>query len=62
MSTIIRDNSVHEIYQEVCKELGEYAFLVPKSYLYNKVREKTGLCAKTIAYIINHTIPNKRKL
>lgn len=60
-STIIRDNAVHEVYEGVCKELGDYAYLVPKSFIYNKVREETGLCTKTIAYIINHTFPNKRK-
>jgi len=54
-STIIRDNIVHGVYNDVCKELGEYAFLVPKAYLYERIKERTGLCIKTIAYIINHT-------
>lgn len=55
-STIIRDNMVHTAYEEVCYELGKYAYLVPRQYIYEKVRERTGLCLKTIAYILNHTI------
>lgn len=60
-STVIRDNLVHSTYKEVCDRLGEYAILVPKAYIYNKVMEKTGLCAKTIAFILNHTFPVSRK-
>jgi len=54
-STIIRDNSIHEAYNDVVSELGEYAYLVPKSYIYDKVGKRTGLCSKTIAYVLNHT-------
>jgi len=54
-STIVRDNSVHEVYDSVIVDLGEYAYLVPKSYIYERIRERTGLCHKTIAFILNHT-------
>lgn len=54
-STVIRQNTVHEVYCELIKELGEYAFLVPKSFIYSKINERTGLCVKTIAYVLNHT-------
>lgn len=54
-STIIRDNLVHEAYENICKEAGAYASLVPREYLYDKVQERTGLCKKTIAFILNHT-------
>lgn len=60
-STIIRDNTVHEAYYEVCRSLGAYAFLVPKSYIYDKIHERCGLCTKTIAYILNHTFPANAK-
>lgn len=53
-STIIRHKQVLQVYGEVLKELGEYSVLVPKSYIYERVRERTGLCAKTIAFVINH--------
>lgn len=35
-------------------KLGEYKYLVPKSYIYNKVKEKTGYCIRKIADVINH--------
>jgi len=54
-STIIRDNSVHEVYDSVIADLGEYAYLVPKSYIYDKIHERTELCHKTIAYVLNRT-------
>ena len=55
-STVIRDNAVHEAYEEVCREAGEYAALLPREYIYGKIHEKTGLCMKTIAFILNHTV------
>ena len=54
-STVFRDNKVHEAYEEICKELGEYSRLVPRQHIYEKVKERTGLSTKTIAYILNHT-------
>lgn len=53
-STIIRDNQVLDAYTEVISDLGEVAYAVSKSYIYDKVRERTGLCTKTIAFVINH--------
>ena len=58
-STVFRDNKVHEAYEKVCRELGEYSRLVPRLHIYEKVKETTGLCSKTIAFILNHTIPTK---
>lgn len=54
-STIIRDNQVLDVYKEIMNKLGELSNAVSKSYIYDKVKEQTGLCTKTIAYIINHT-------
>lgn len=54
-STVFRDNKVHEAYEETCRELGEYSRLVPRQHIYEKVKERTGLSTKTIAYILNHT-------
>ena len=58
-STIIRDNGVHEAYEDVCREIGDMAKLLPKEYLYEKVKARTGLCTKTIAWILNHTVKQK---
>lgn len=46
---------VHDAYDKICDEMGEYANFVAKQYIYEKIREETGLCLKTIAYILNHT-------
>lgn len=50
-STIVRYNNVHDEYDNVIKELGKYAALVPKSYIYERISEKTGLCCKSIARV-----------
>lgn len=54
-STIIRDNSVHEAYKEIAEELGALIGVVSRTYIYRRIHERTGLCAKTIAFILNHT-------
>lgn len=54
-STVVRDNMVHAAYRETVEELGDIAPFVAKSYIYERIRARTGLCTKTIAYILNHT-------
>lgn len=54
-STVLRDNSVHQAYHELCKEAGKLSPFVAKSYIYDQIRQRTGLCTKTIAFILNHT-------
>lgn len=51
-STILRDNKVHEIHAE----LGVLADVVSRQYIYERIKMRTGLCTKTIAFILNHTI------
>lgn len=60
-STIVRDNNVLNAYMLVMKDLGELSQVVSKSYVYEKVRQRTGLCTKTIAFIINHVNRDKIK-
>jgi len=60
-STVVRDNNVHNAYKDVMCELGQYAYQLPKSLIYDKIRERTGLYSKTIAYILNHTFPDLEK-
>lgn len=50
-----RDNAVHVAYEELRAELGDYADLVPRGYIYERLSERTGFCTKTIAFILNHT-------
>lgn len=54
-STILRDNEVHKMYKEICEELGEMKDLVPRTYIYELIQERTELSFKTIAFILNHT-------
>lgn len=46
---------VHDAYSLVMEELGDLADAVSRQYVYEKIKEKTGLCVKTIAYVLNHT-------
>ena len=58
-STIIRDNEVHQAYHDLCIEHGSMSRFVSKQYIYERIRARTGLCSKTIAFILNHTNPTK---
>ena len=55
ISSILRDNLVRDIYREEIEKLGVAGRYVSKEYLYNKVRERTGLSTRSISFIINHT-------
>ncbi len=54
-STLVRDRQVYAIYEEIMDELGELAHEVSRAYIYNRIKERTSLCTKTIAFIINHS-------
>lgn len=54
-SSIVRDNMVHGIYKEIMAELGDAGCYVSRGYIYDRIKEKTSLCTKTIAYILNYT-------
>ena len=51
ISSILRDNLVHEIYNEECKKLGEAGSYVSREYLYNKVKERTRLSKRSFTFI-----------
>jgi len=53
-STVVRYDSVREVYNKVIKDLGEYACLVPKAYIYGRIREATGLSVRTITRALNN--------
>lgn len=54
-STLVRDKEVCKIYNQILSELGELKNAVSKSYIYEKVRDKTKLSIRTISFIVNHT-------
>lgn len=54
-STSIRDAEVHFLYRKILEELGDLSSVVSRTYIYEKIREKTRLSIRTISFIINHT-------
>lgn len=54
-STVIRDNEIHRMYNEILDELGDLATVVSRNYVYGKIKDRTGLSIRHISGIINHT-------
>lgn len=54
-STAVRDNEIHRMYKEILDGFGEAANAVSKTYVYEKIHERTKLSIRTISFIINHT-------
>jgi len=55
-STIIRHNEVHRAYAELSARLGRHLINnIGKRYIYEEIGRRTGLCGKTVAYVLNHT-------
>jgi|GEM_PF-2133613 hypothetical protein len=53
-STVIRDNEIHRMYNEILYELGDLATVVSRNYVYGKIKDRTGLSIRHIGRIINH--------
>lgn len=51
-STVIRDNEIHKMYDEILNEL---ATVVSRNYVYGRIKDRTGLSIRHISRIINHT-------
>ena len=51
----MRDSQVHQLYNEIIHNLGDLASVVSKSYIYQKIQERTRLSIRTISFILNHT-------
>lgn len=54
-STVIRDNEIHRMYDEILNELGDLATVVSRNYVYGRIKDRTGLSIRHISRIINHT-------
>ena len=57
-SSIIGYNEVHDMYDKIIKDLGDMSAYISKGYIYDKIKERTGLSTRHISRILNHT---KRK-
>ena len=54
-SSIIKYNEIHDMYDEIIKDLGEMSAYVSKNYIYDKIKDKTGFNTRHISRILNHT-------
>lgn len=54
-STVIRNNEIHRMYDEILNELGDLATVVSRNYVYGRIKDRTGLSIRHISRIINHT-------
>lgn len=54
-SSIIKYNEIHDMYDEIIKDLGEMSAYVSKNYIYDKIKDKTGFSTRNISRILNHT-------
>lgn len=53
-STVIRDNEIHKMYDEILNEPCDLATVVSRN-VYGKIKDRTGLSIRHISRIINHT-------
>lgn len=51
-STVIRDNEIHRMYDEILDELGDLATVVSRNYVYGKIKDRTGLSIRHISRMI----------
>ena len=49
------NNEIHDMYDEIIKDLGEMSAYVSKNYIYDKIKDKTGFSTRHISRILNHT-------
>ena len=61
-STMVRNKQVISIYEELknSEKYSDFFHLLPRSFIYDKIKEQTGLCHKTIADILNHREKEER--
>lgn len=50
-STVIRDNEIHKMYDEILN----LATVVSRNYVYGRIKDRTGLSIRHISRIINRT-------
>lgn len=54
-STVILNNEIHKMYDEILNDLGDLATVVSRNYVYGRIKDSTGLSIRHISRIINHT-------
>lgn len=54
-STVILNNEIHKMYDEILNELGDLSTVVSRNYVYGRIKDRTGLSIRHISRIINHS-------
>ena len=49
------------MYDEILNELGDLATVVSRNYVYDRIKDRTGLSIRHISRIINHSCKFHRK-
>lgn len=52
-STVIRNNEIHRMYNEILDELGDLATVVSRNYVYGKIKDRTGLSIRHISRMLD---------
>lgn len=55
-STVIRNNEIHRMYNEILDELGDLATVVSRNYVYGKIKDRTGLSIRHISSMIKEVM------
>lgn len=50
-----RNNLIHNIDRKLRVRFGRAYFDLSRSSIYRRIENETGYCAKTIAFVLNHT-------
>ena len=53
--SIINFFGFNDMYDKIIKDLGDMSAYVSKGYIYDKIKERTGLSTRHISRILNHT-------
>lgn len=59
LKTIIRDNMIHDVDDELRAEFGDAYYDMSRDSIYRRIAQRTGLCTKKIAETLNHTAREK---
>lgn len=59
LKTIRRDNSIHEEYNALMSQGGDFAKAVSRKFIYDTIAQRTGYSTRTIADVLNHTTYTK---
>lgn len=59
LKTIRRDNSIHEEYNALMLQGGDFAKAVSRKFIYDAIAQRTGYSTRTIADVLNHTTYTK---